>query len=943
MINLCNRTEYSFRLAFGHLSKVLDANPEAYAGICDRHSTWGHVAFEKECKKRGKKAILGVELAVVEDATLNEKQGAMFLRFIAKDNVGLAAIYRLVTKATEQFYYYPRIDMRQVAALPDSVYILTSRPLPTEGLTWAAPIGLHIYLDLHPGTSREAIAWAKQYAFPPVATSDNFYPNIELQNAYEICIGKNADQKTTPMYILDEYQWALSLSDDIDEAYRAEALSNAKYLADSCTAALPKAVLVKPKVDKTLRQMCIDGAPFRKLDLNDPVYKARLDRELELIAEKEYEDYFFLIADLVIYAKQHMLVGPARGSSCGSLVCYLLQITDIDPIPYSLLFERFIDINRKDLPDIDIDFPEDRREMVFEYLRDKYGSECVAQLGTVSRYKAKITIGDVAKELNIPAWEVKELKDQIIERSGGDARAAFCIMDTFEQLDIGRKLLEKYPELSVASEIEAHARHSGRHAAGIVVTADPVFNYCSVDVNTGSTQVDKYDAEELNLLKIDALGLRTLTLIQDCLDQVGMSREELQGWPLDDRKAFDVINNKRFTGIFQFEGQALQSLCHQIEVTEFEDIVAITALARPGPLIGGMANEWLRRKSGQSKVVYEHPILEKILNTSLGIVIYQENIMQIAREIGGMSWEDVSSLRKAMSKSLGKEFFDKYKEKFLNGAEANKFDRKSAEDYWDKINSFGSWAFNRSHAVAYGTVSYWCLVLKAYHPLEYAAACLRHSKDEDQQIRLLRELTAEGYEHTAFDPEKSEHNWSVQDGRIIGGLIGVKGIGEKTALDIVKRKAEGRHLTPKQTKLIMNATTPYDNIFEARSRWGHIFDNPKEHQINTKLTVCREITQESDGTFCIIAKIKEKNLRDLNELIEVKKRGGKILEGQTLFLNLVLEDDTDTLPAKINQYNYEKYGLPIVEEGKIGDWYVFKGRIGGGFRKLRIDRWKKLS
>ena len=221
--------------------------------------------------------------------------------------------------------------------------------------------------------------------------------------------------------------------------------------------------------------------------------------EKGLLSHKNFEDYFYVIADMVKYAKQHMLVGPARGSSAGSLVCYLLDITDIDPLQYDLLFERFIDITRADLPDIDIDFPDDRREMVFEYLRNKYGAEKVAHLGTVSRYKAKSAITEVAKELAIPMWEVNDLKGAIIERSSGDARAAMCIMDTFNDLEIGKKVLEKYPQMKVAADMENHARHNGVHAAGIIVTEEPVHNYCSVSQQSGAAQIDKKDAEDLKL------------------------------------------------------------------------------------------------------------------------------------------------------------------------------------------------------------------------------------------------------------------------------------------------------------------------------------------------------------------------------------------------------------------------------------------------------------
>jgi DNA polymerase III alpha subunit len=357
------------------------------------------------------------------------------------------------------------------------------------------------------------------------------------------------------MHILDEWEWREAVPWGPQEA-----IDNTYKIAELCNAALPVAKMVSFKSDKSLRQLCEDGAPYRNLDLDDEVYAARLKRELDTIASKQFEDYFFVIADMIAYAKRHMMVGPARGSSAGSLVCYLTGITDVDPIKHNLLFERFIDISRADLPDIDIDFQDDRREMVFEYLREKYGAEKVAHLGTVSRYKAKSTIAEVAKSLGVPAWAVNDLKGAIIERSGGDPRSNLCILDTLNDLDVGKKVLAKFPQMRVAAELENHARHSGVHAAGILVTEEPVSSYCSVSAANGAAQINKKDAEDLNLLKIDALGLRTLSVLQDALEQVGWSRDQLLNYQLEDEAAFAVLNEERYAGIFQFEGHALQSV-----------------------------------------------------------------------------------------------------------------------------------------------------------------------------------------------------------------------------------------------------------------------------------------------------------------------------------------------------------------------------------------------
>lgn len=936
MINLCNRTEYSFRLAFGHIQNVLNAQSGNIAGICDRHGTWGHVAWEKLCKKNGVKPVFGVELALVDDAKINVKEGQKFLRFIALNNVGLKKMYELTTLATRQFYYLPRIDKSDIADLGKDVAVLTTWPLEVEGL--------NVYLDLNPSTPKGYIEWAIENNIEPLATSDNYYPAPEDKAAYETCIGSRmSNDKSTSIHILDEWDLQIELDGICPPEFIERAIRNSESLGEAADVTLPRAKLPHPPVEKTLKEMCEEAAPERGIDLTDKVYRDRLDRELSLIAEKEYEDYFYIISDLCRWAKKTMLLSPARGSSCGSLVCYLLYITDIDPIPYDLIFERFIDINRADLPDIDIDFPDVKRNKVLKYLRETYGETCVAQLGTVNRFKAKSTISECAKELQIPLWDVEDLKDAIIERSGGDSRAAYCIMDTFQELDIGKKTLEKYPELKISEQIEAHARHSGKHAAGIIVTSDPVSWYCSVDEQTGCSMVDKIDAEELNLLKIDALGLRTLTVIEDCLKQIGWKNQDLLNHPLNDQLAFTLINDGKFSGIFQYEGYALQSLCHQFKVENFEDIVSVTALARPGPLNSGMANEWVKRRIGERKIEYEHPMLEPILRTSYGVVIYQENIMRIAREIGKLSWEDVSALRKAMSKSLGKEFFDGYKAEFLKGAEENNIDLEFAEDMWNRMNTFGSWAFNRSHAVAYGMVSYWCMVLKAHYPLEYAAACLRHAKDDKQIIMILRELDKEGYEYEPYNKELSKENWIVHEGKLIGGLTGIKGIGVKIAKDIIKRRKNGDELTGKQLQLLDEGKTAYDSLYEGYDKWGHVLENPYHYNITSRITEIKEITSESEGIFVFIGKITNKNQRDHNELVNIQKRGGTIMKGQTLYLNLVIEDDTDSIICTIDKHNYMKYGKPIIEDGKADDWYLFKGFNRKGFRRINISRWIKLT
>ena len=936
MLQIRARTEYSFRKAYGPISKIVETGGDAI-GIADA-GTWGHVPFSNACKKAGKKPIFGAEIAVVTDSKERTRQTANMMAFIAKNNDGLSEIYDLVTKSTskENFYYFPRLSYSDLFDISENVIILSGTH-PEWGLL---PLTRKddLYIEINPMSSKKALEFCEQKGFKPVATSDNFYPKVGDRKAYEVLVGMNRTERTKPMHLLNEYE-LLDCVPWIPE----EAIENTYKIADMCNVDLPVAQMISFTPEKTLKQMCIDGAPERGIDLEDPVYKARLKRELDMIDLKQFHDYFYVIADMINYAKQHMLVGPARGSSAGSLVCYLTGITDVDPIKFDLLFERFIDVTRADLPDIDIDFQDDRREMVFDYLRQKYGAEKVAHLGTVSRYKAKSTITEVAKELGIPAWEVNDLKGAIIERSGGDARAAMCIMDTFNDLDIGKQVLAKYPQMRIAERMENHARHSGVHAAGIIVTEDPVSKYCSVSEQTGAAQIDKKDAENLNLLKIDALGLRTLSVLQDILDQVGWSREKLVNFPLDDEASFKVLNDEKYAGIFQFEGYALQSLTRQMKIANFEDICSITALARPGPLTSGGTTQFIKKRTGAEPVYHFHDMTQEATEVTYGIVVYQEQVMTIAREIGKLTWEEVSELRRAMSKSLGEEFFDRYWQRFKVGAEENGLDEKKSREIWDNINTMGSMAFNRSHAVSYAMVSYWCCVLKSRYPLEFAAACLRNVKDDDQGVKLLREVSTEGLGYKPYDKFKSELNWSVQDGELIGGLIGIKGIGPKMADDIVKRRELKQPLTPRQEKLLDNGETPYDDIFECERRFGHIKKDPASHNIKTPITDIHDLEADNPGEFVVFGKLVEKNLRDLNEAVNLAKRGGRRAETHNLWLNMKFEDDTGPILAGIDRWKYPKLGKPIVEEGKINDWYLLKGKINKGFRKLQVDKWRKLT
>jgi DNA polymerase III alpha subunit len=341
-------------------------------------------------------------------------------------------------------------------------------------------------------------------------------------------------------------------------------------------------------------------------------------------------------------------------------------------------------------------------------------------------------------------------------------------------------------------------------------------------------------------------------------------------------------------------------------------------------------------------VTYIHPSIEPFTRETYGTVVYQEQVMNIVRALGKFSWEDTTSIRKGMAKSMGDEYLGKFFDKFMKGCSEQNIEAEIAEKIWKNIMTFGSWAFNKSHAVSYGLISYWCGWMKAHYPLEYAVACLNNARDDEQGVKILRELVKEGFEYVPVDIINSKAKWSVQDGKLVGGLLNIKGIGEKMAADIFRRREAGEPLTKGQMNKLTQPVTPYDDIFEARRRWGDIYDNPENHKVKSQ-PISHIIDVQDSGTYIVIAKLKEKNLRDLNEYGSVVKRGGRLIKQNNLFLNMTMEDDTDSIIVTISRWNYAKYGKVIAETGKEGDWYLIKGEVKDNWRKLYVKQLRKLS
>lgn len=920
MDQLCVRTEFSFRRAFGQIPKVIAAAIEVGAksiAITD-NTTFGHVAAYKAAKEAGIKAIFGAEVFCRPDAESDDKRTIMIY---AATEDSLSELYNWMTLSEQQHKALMYDDVAQMsgAIIKVAYTCLDARLIPQVDYIAVNPSSPHL--------RAAAMQLAKEHGKKILPMSDCFYL---LQKYREPAGLVGVSMKPTPQWMLTREQANYYMPDVPADAYQ----NIDEFVARIGDVHPVKATNIKHKMD--LYKACQVGIKkkFTKKTWTKE-HEARLDRELKTIHDKGFDDYFAVLHGMCKYARERMLVGPARGSAAGSLACYLLDITEIDPLKYDLLFERFIDETRYDFPDIDMDFPDDKRELIFQYLRNTYGEKNVAHIGTVSRLKAKSAIGEVAKRYNIPPWETSAVKGAMIERSGGDSRAASCIEDTFTMLEIGQAFIRKYPEMRGAAELENHASHSGIHAAGAIVCNDPVSNYCTINDN-GVAQIDKKDAETINLMKIDVLGLRTLSVI----NATGIN---IHGISLEDKKAFKVFNEGKMAGIFQFEGQACKAICQQVGVHQFEDIVSITSLARPGPLYSGGATAFISRRNKTEEIVKVHDIFDRITEQTYGMVLYQEQVMQILRQVGNMEWADVQILRRAMSKSLGTEFFEKFYVRFQEGARENKIKDVDTRKMWDLMIHFGSYGFNKSHAVAYALITYWCAWLKAHHPVEFAVASLSHAKDEEQAKHILREIVNEGeIEYVPFDAKHSEISWSFHDGKLLGGLMGIKGVGLKTAKDIVKARAAGK-LSPRQQALLDAPELMYTDLFPARTKFGDIYQNPGKHNIRGTISYIGDIDNTSEGSFVVIARLNKKDIRDLNDPMNLQKRGGKIAKDHTLLLNMDIEDDTDKIVATITRYDYVKPMGKLVRDAPAGSWWLFRGNILKGYRKLYIRKAKRLE
>ena len=810
--------------------------------MTDHGNMFGAVEFYRKAVAAGIKPILGCEVYVAPGSRY-DRQGVdrgnrehnHHLILLAMNNEGYRNLCRLVTHGfTEGFYYKPRIDKELLREINAGIIALSgclsgemAKALTLGSMDQARKVAEEYraifddryYLEaqdnklpLQEKVNAGILELGKELSLPIVATNDCHYLDPEDAHAHDIllCIQTGKGHNDPNRMKMDTEELFLKSTDQMLAGFAElpEAVAQSVAIAERCDVELEFGNYHFPhyeapgseNLDDYLDACARKGLDERLKDAEDvdrDAYSERLEYELGVIKDMQFPGYFLIVADFINYAKDEGIpVGPGRGSAAGSLVAYALRITDLDPIRHNLLFERFLNPERRSMPDIDVDFCIRGRDQVIRYVKDKYGADKVAQITTFGTLKAKAAIRDVGRALGLSFGETDAIAKLVpASRQGFDC----TLTEALQQEPRLNQLADDDPRVASlinhALRLEGLTRHSSTHAAGVVISNRPLIErlplYQDRDGNV-VTQYDMSSVEKIGLVKFDFLGLKTLTLIHDCLDLIRESRGtalDLQKVGLDDQEAYGLVGSGNTTGIFQLESTGIREMSVRIKPNCFEDLVAILALYRPGPLDSGMAEEYIKRKSGKEKTAYLHPSLGPILKDTYGVIVYQEQVMQIAQTMADYSLGDADILRRAMGKKDPEEMASQ-RQRFIDGAGANGIRKDQAAAIFDQMETFARYGFNRSHSAAYALVSYHTAWLKAHYPVEFMAALMSSEMgDTDKVIKNLAECREQGVEVLPPDVNEGGARFTVVGDRIRFGLSAVKNVGEK-AVEVIQETRE---------------------------------------------------------------------------------------------------------------------------------------------------------
>lgn len=823
-----------------YVARCKELNMEA-AAITDHGAMYGVIDFYKECKKQEIKPILGCEVYVAPGSRFEKKDadGVRYYHLIllAENNTGYSNLCKIVTRGfTEGFYYKPRVDKALLREYHEGIIALSAclageiPSLILRGKKAEAEYALQEYNDIFGKDNfflelqdhgmeedkkviPELLAMSKKFSVPLVATNDTHYTREEDAEAHDVllCIQtkkklSDADRMRYPggYYLKDEEEMRQLFP------YAIEAVENTAIIADRCNVDIEFGVTKVPKYEVPegydtwtyLNKLCKDGLKERYPD-DDGTVAMQLDYELSVIKKMGYVEYFLIVWDYINWARENgIAVGPGRGSAAGSIVSFCLHITNIiDPVKYGLLFERFLNPERVSMPDIDVDFCYERRPEVIEYVKKKYGEKNVVQIITFGTMAARNVIKDVGRAMEIPYAETNALADMIPKDVGITISKALEANPEFkEKYDTDSKVHEL---IDMSLKLEGLPRQIGTHAAGVVICQKPADEFVPLAMSADGTgtmaQFNMVTIEELGLLKMDFLGLKTLTVIRDAVANIKATTGieiDMERIDYNDKKVLDFIGTGNTDGVFQLESAGMKEFMRELKPQSLEDVIAGISLYRPGPM--DFIPKYIKGKNNSEHIEYECPQLEHILKPTYGCIVYQEQVMQIVRDLGGYSMGQADNIRRAMSKKKQyvideerENFVHGNKEKNIVGCVGNGISEEAANKIYDSMVDFAKYAFNKSHAACYAVVSMQTAWLKFYYPVEYMAALMTSVCDKpDKLTEYIQSCRRNKIKLLPPDINKSGLGFSVEDGAIRFSLSAVKSVGIPSIKAIIKVRAE---------------------------------------------------------------------------------------------------------------------------------------------------------
>jgi DNA polymerase-3 subunit alpha len=952
------------------INKVKEEGMPAVA-ITDHGSISGAINFYEKAIENGIKPIIGAELYITNDRHIKSKAKleqedlkytGYHLVLLAKDIEGYKNLCKLITLSyLEGFYYKPRIDKEVLSKYNKGLIMLSSclaGEIPQailkddqkklkEALDYYLSVfgkeNFYIELQYHNideqrKVNTKLIQLAKKLDLKRVITNDAHYLIKEHANPHDIllCIQtkKRVDEpnrlkfKTQEFYLKsynelysiwgDDFKDAFLNTLEISEKVNLELKLNSVYY-------LPKYTINNQEIDsfEFLKKLCLENLPKKYPNYDQNIIN-RMEYELKVINDMGFSDYFLIVWDFINWAKSRGIpVGPGRGSVGGSLVAYLIGITNIDPLKYGLLFERFLNPGRKSLPDIDTDFCQLRRDEVIEYITNRYGKTRVAHIGTFGTLKAKAAIRDAARVLGYPA-------------SFGDYLAKMIPFNYSikEALNENKELQKEYYEnkdvkkvLNIAMEIEGVIRNQSVHAAGVVISSIDLDELTPLIKQNDviATAYDMSSIEKLGLVKMDFLGLRTLSVIDDTVKLIKKINNidlDIYNLNLEDKKVYELLSNGQTVGVFQLESKGMQKLLKELKPSNIYEIISAIALYRPGPLESGLVKQFVQSKHDKSKIQYLHPDLEEILKETYGVIVYQEQIMQIAVKFANFTLAQADDLRKAMGKKKP-EIMEKYKEIFIQGCIKNGYDEQLAKTLFDIIEKFAGYGFNKSHSAAYGLITYITAYLKAHYPHEFLASLLKSVENNPDKLKVfLNEAIELNIKVLPPDINKSEENFSVeiQDNEkyIRYGLLGIKGLGQAAINEIISKRSKKPFEDIYDFILRVNTQVINKKSLEVLILSG-CFDSlhPNRLELYKNIdTILNLAKSKSNALFSITNKasnnkiskeltsLDQSNKTEQDKLLEILK-----LEKETL--GIYLSDHPVNIIKKNNNIN-----LPLIDEIK---------------------------